>query len=84
MSDNPIIKGRLLDICGIKEKSKEKKLLVAQKYIDYVQGALFQGGKHSLYCAFTRASYLYGKNDIRKFWETNIMGSNHVCYSVEI
>lgn len=33
-------------------------------------GALFQGGNHSLYCAFTRASYLYGKNDIRKFWET--------------
>lgn len=24
LSDNPIIKGRLLDICGIKEKSKEK------------------------------------------------------------
>lgn len=70
LSDNPIIKGRLLDICGIKEKSKEKKLLAAQKYIDYVKGALFQGGNHSLYCAFTRASYLYGKNDIRKFWET--------------
>ena len=68
LSDNPIIKGRFYDICGIKKKDKRIQLLAADNYINYVKSNLLQGKNHSLYCSFERAIYLYSKNDSKKFW----------------
>ena len=47
LSDNPIIKGRFYDICGIKKKDKRIQLLAADNYINYVKSNLLQGKNHS-------------------------------------
>ena len=65
---NHLIKGRLLDICGIKEKNKDKQLLAANNYIEYVKSQLLQEKNYSICRALERSIYLYSKNDNHKFW----------------